>query len=150
MRFPGGRGGMPCVGLGVHFCKVHKATSVRYSTYMTSENCMNIVWYLFMYGCLLMDRVAASFITSLPALRLLLGPGAVSYHLGVLHICKASTSGTHYRRYIILSSSAHLYSSASTARARICRLRAPPSSHECVLVYCRPCIHVGGGKKTVH
>ena len=55
--------------------------------------------------------------------QVLLGPGAISYHLGVLHICKASTSGTHYRRYIILSSSASAlsYSSASTPRARICQ-----------------------------
>ena len=50
--------------------------------------------------------------------------------------------GTHYRRYIILSSSVSSpsYSSASAARSRICQCQwacACPSSHECGLVYCR-------------
>ena len=34
---------------------------------------------------------------------------------------------------------------ASVSLSRLARAR--PSSHDCVLVYCRPCIHLGGGRK---
>ena len=53
----------------------------------------------------------------------LLGPGAISYQLGVLRICRRLLRGTHYRRYIIASSSVSSpsYSSACAARSRTCR-----------------------------